>query len=97
MIELDSKSLVDLLVTKSSPPWKISPWWFQLISLYEEFQPTIMHTYREANTFADSLANVGVETEGNKVYLTEAELPSAARGCLKLDRLGFPTIRQLHI
>lgn len=93
VIELDSKTLVDLITSRAAPPWKALTWWSQLMLLYDEFQPAIVHTYREGNCFADSLATQGADLTYYRIFRSESELPRLARGCLRLDRLGLPNVR----
>lgn len=93
IVEMDSKIIVELLTNRSHPPWTAHPWWREAISISDRLQVRFIHTYREGNCFADSLANHGVIMEQNRLILQENELPRAARGFLRLDRIGLPYIR----
>ncbi|XVF16308.1 hypothetical protein REPUB_Repub10bG0020100 [Reevesia pubescens] len=62
IVELDSKCVVDWCNNKLTRPWKL---WdiFQIFDACVNLigKVSIVHTYREANGFADALAKVGVD------------------------------------
>ncbi|XP_071909633.1 uncharacterized protein [Coffea arabica] len=56
------------------------------------------HCYREANKVADALANVGIihPEQQVKVYECFHMLPRQARGEVRLDRIGMPSVRKVR-
>lgn len=57
IIEMDSKAIIELLLSKSTPPWSVLPQWREVVQFLNRFRPKLNHIYREANGLADSLAN----------------------------------------
>lgn len=78
IVEMDSKIIVELLTNRSHPPWTAHPWWREAISISDRLQVRFIHTYREGNCFADSLANHGVIMEQNRLILQENRATSGS-------------------
>ena len=59
----------------------------------------VSHCYREANRVADRLANVGVTRQIQSIITYENfdELPALARGEIRCDRIGIPSIRRRQL
>lgn len=53
----------------------------------------ITHIFREGNSLADNLANVGAATQMNAFYKDIQQLPHLAKGAYILDILQVPGIR----
>lgn len=93
IVELDNKTIVDLIQSRKQPPWFALQWWAEVIRLLEKFASTVTHSYREGNRFADAMANFGADSGSNRVILTDTLLPTQARGHLRMEKLGFPNVR----
>lgn len=65
---------------------------FQLESHFIEVQ----HCLREAYQVANSLSNIGSTHMGFRIHDQLVKLPKIARGAPRLDKLGFPTLRNIN-
>lgn len=54
----------------------------------------IAHVYREANSFADAMANLGVSSKVELTFINKHSLLMEASGALRLDKLAYPAIRR---
>ncbi|XP_071916259.1 uncharacterized protein [Coffea arabica] len=97
-IQLDSLVLVGVLQKTFQCPWHIRKEVWQIWQLLGD-SPRIAHCYREANKVADILSNVGVTHPGQQVRVYEhlRLIPQLARGALRLDRLGLPSVRKVRM
>lgn len=86
--------IVDLLNNREPPPWKSSYWWDEVLSFCDTYRPMVIHTYREGNQAADSLANHGIDTSSNSIFTRVQDLPRLAKGHIRLDKEGLPHIRE---
>ncbi|MQM05964.1 hypothetical protein Taro_038782 [Colocasia esculenta] len=77
-----------------APHWAVFPWWRGICDMIRILNPKLVHTYREGNQVADSLANFACTNESCLVFSELSELPFNARGALLVDRLGLPSFRQ---
>nr|XP_027108979.1 uncharacterized protein LOC113728817 [Coffea arabica] len=94
-VQSDSLLLVGILQNRIQCPWKIRREIRQIWQLVKD-PDRFSHCYREANKVADVLSNVGVFHPEHQVKLYEAfnSFPTMARGAIRLDRLGMPSIRK---
>ena len=94
-VQSDSLLLVGILQNRIQCPWKIRREIRQIWQLVKD-PDRFSHCYREANKVADALSNVGVFHPEHQVKLYEAfnSFPTMARGAIRLDRLGMPSIRK---
>ncbi|XP_027150296.1 uncharacterized protein LOC113750530 [Coffea eugenioides] len=93
-VELDSLVLVHILLGKASCPWGVYHEIQQLLELRGHFL-RVSHCLRQANQVADALSNVGCAQGGEKIYTSSLALPPEARGAMRLDRVGVPSVRRM--
>ncbi|MQL86862.1 hypothetical protein Taro_019391 [Colocasia esculenta] len=62
--------------------------------ILQTLKPKIVHTFREGNQVADSLASQACVIHRNSIFLCLSDLPTAARGSLIIDKAGLPSFRQ---
>ena len=67
----------------------------ELVALQHHLH-AVTHSFREANTPVDRLANIGTDSSLNMVYDSVVELPGLVRGDFKMDNLGIPSIHLLR-
>ncbi|XP_027166413.1 uncharacterized protein LOC113766418 [Coffea eugenioides] len=97
VIQSDSLLLTEILKRRYHCPWHIRREVEQIWHLVGEAR--FVHCYREANKVADILSNVGVSHSQQlvRVYDSELDLPVLARGEVRLNRLGLPSIRRVRL
>nr|XP_027101811.1 uncharacterized protein LOC113722787 [Coffea arabica] len=95
-IQSDSLVLIGILQKRIHCPWKIRRE-IRHIWQFVEDPDRFSHCYREANTVADALSNVGVSHPEHQLKLYDSfhMFPTMARGAIRLDRLGMPSIRKI--
>nr|XP_027102884.1 uncharacterized protein LOC113724156 [Coffea arabica] len=93
-VELDSLVLVHILLGKATYPWSVYHEIQQLLGLRGHFL-TVRHCLRQANQVADALSNVGCAQGREEVYTSSIALPRVARGTMRLDRGGVPSVRRI--
>ena len=95
-IQADSLLLIGILQGRLHCPWHIKREVEQILSLAGE-RPIFMHCYRESNKVADILSNEGVShpLEEVRIYDSWYTIPLLARGEIRLNRLGVPSIRRI--
>nr|XP_027075960.1 uncharacterized protein LOC113699812 [Coffea arabica] len=93
LVEVDSKALVQLVVSGAIAKWPLCNSLRKVRGLLEVFSAAISHVYREANVPADRLAAVGVI--GSQVYEQGHQLPAVVRSAILLDSRGVPGVRWL--
>nr|XP_027098141.1 LRR receptor-like serine/threonine-protein kinase EFR isoform X2 [Coffea arabica] len=96
-VQSDSLLLVGIIQRSTQCPWQIRREIRQIWKLLQE-PIHFSHCYREANTVADALSNVGVSHPHQKVkvYDSFTMFPREARGAIRLDKLGLPSIRKIR-
>ena len=95
-VQSDSLVLIGILQRRFQCPWQIRREVFQIWQLAEG-PGQFSHCFREANTVADILANEGLlhPLDPIRVYDQPSRLPQLARGAVRLDKLGLPSLRFL--
>ncbi|XP_027118292.2 uncharacterized protein [Coffea arabica] len=95
-VQSDSLVLIGIIQRRTQYPWQIRREVNQIWKLVED-PARFSHCYREANTVADALSNVGIShpQQQIKVYDTFSMFPRLARGAICLDRLGMPSLRKI--
>lgn len=92
-IEGDSKLLIDCIKGTCATSWRAKTIVENIVTLLQKFDfMKINHVYREANSVADALANLGHEEEDSRIWFNK--LPSRASYALTLDQLGLGCGRQ---
>lgn len=89
----DCAVLVEACRKKEVPCWMAFPWWNKILSFLRGCGCQVQHIFREGNQVADSLASYACNRLSNFVFVKEMDLPRAARGALRVDRMGLPTFR----
>ncbi|KAH0645546.1 hypothetical protein KY284_033430 [Solanum tuberosum] len=93
IIETDSMIMADMIKGKNVMMWQMQDIVMQITKIMKEGNFQINHCFREANSVADALANIGV-TEKHEAFFTSACcLPRQVKVALKNDQDGLPNIR----
>lgn len=93
IIEMDSKVLYYCLSQGFKPPWSCIYLIRAILFMKSERHFTFSHCFREANSVADGLANLGVDSSSETEFFLTADLPRAIKGNLLLDAAGFSYVR----
>ena len=95
-VQSDSLVLIGILQRRFQCPWQIRKEVFQIWQLAEGPEQ-FSHCFREANKVVDILANEGLlqPLDPIRVYDQPSRLPQLARGAVRLDKLGLPSLRFL--
>ncbi|XP_027118631.2 uncharacterized protein [Coffea arabica] len=94
LVEVDSKALVQLVVSGAIAKWPLCNILRKVRGLLEGFSASVSHIFREANSSADRLAAVG--TGGVCLYDHVHQLPAIVRASIVLDSRGVPGVRWLN-
>lgn len=87
-IEGDSKLLIDCIKGTCATSWRAKTIVENIVTLLQKFDfMKINHVYREANSVADALANLGHEEEDSRIWFNK--LPPRASSALTFDQLGL--------
>ena len=97
-IQVDSLVLVGILQRRLQCPWMIRREVKQIWDMVED-ATHFAHCYKEANKVADRLANEGASTSNHdiSIYNHFSAIPRLARGEIRVDRLGIPSIRRRKV
>lgn len=88
-IESDPLLLINCLNNVISTPWNIIYTVRGIKLLLHSFKEyKISHILSEGNMFADVMANLGIQTKTDQQFTDPAQLPTEAKGILRLDCLG---------
>ena len=94
IVESDSLVLVQIMKGSCPCPWRMTYIMHEVASQARQLGFTINHIYREANQVADCLAGIGCSMGSTTTIWTSwAELPTAAKGPYRLDKIGYPSLR----
>lgn len=93
-LELDSQTLVNLLLDIVSCPWQIHYYVRTIKELLSKHTYRITHVFREANTTSDLLANVAIELQSKLIYHSVQDLPKHIQGSYILDKASLPNLRK---
>ena len=96
-VQSDSLLLVGIIQQRIPCPWEIRREVRQIWKLLED-PVHLSHCYREANTVADTLSNVGTSHPHQqvKVYDSFSMFPREAREAIRLDKLGLSSVRKIR-
>ncbi|KAK4707022.1 hypothetical protein R3W88_033409 [Solanum pinnatisectum] len=98
LLEVDSQPLVDWIMAKTKPPWSVNTQVQQLKALIGQTSNfRCEHTYREANSVADSLAKQSHKITSPNIYSNSQKLPKEARAHYQLDMLEMANFRRRKI
>ncbi|XP_012843177.1 PREDICTED: uncharacterized protein LOC105963331 [Erythranthe guttata] len=92
-IELDAEVTVRLLLHTDKGHWSLQSFLTAIRNSLSTLEYRIIHIYREGNTVADVLANLGCQTELALTFTT-AEIPRPIQQMIRMDQLGYPSFRQ---
>lgn len=90
-IECDSLVVANWLIDKKCTVWYLWNFWDKVVALLEEFDFSINHCFREANSVADLSAKEGAQGV-NKVVRNVGLLDIKTRGLCRLDKSGMAYI-----
>ncbi|XP_055824484.1 uncharacterized protein LOC129893019 [Solanum dulcamara] len=90
ILEVDSQLLLKWLQQEAKPPWSIKELLDKLNNIIHQFQEfSCNHTFREANSTADSLSKYSHKCSAPELYFNKQDLPKEARALMELDMLGM--------
>ncbi|XP_071917245.1 uncharacterized protein [Coffea arabica] len=91
LVEVDSKSLVDLLNAGAMSRWPLCNTLRRIQALLSSLSATVSHVFREANASADALTGLRLPS---KLFCTSLpQLPHLVRATVYLDSREFPSLR----
>ncbi|OVA15187.1 Ribonuclease H domain [Macleaya cordata] len=91
LVNVDSKLVVSWFQNKCQVPWTLLHWWHKIRELAEGLDIAVVHVYRELNTLADFMASLGLESNIDRLFLSD--FPTRLEGLARLDRIGIPYVR----
>ncbi|XP_055826362.1 uncharacterized protein LOC129894731 [Solanum dulcamara] len=98
ILEVDSQLLLKWLQQEAKPPWSIKELLDKLNNIINQFQEfSYNHTFREANSTADSLSKHSHKCSVPELYFNKQDLPKEARALMELDMLGMVRNRALFL
>ncbi|KAK4731482.1 hypothetical protein R3W88_024470 [Solanum pinnatisectum] len=98
ILEVDSQLLVDWIMSKSTPPWRISTLVLKLQHLIKQAQGfQCKHTFREANFVADTLAKHSHQIPNPQIYSSYQQLPKESIAYYQLDLIEMANFRRRKI
>ncbi|XP_058068833.1 uncharacterized protein LOC131218172 [Magnolia sinica] len=80
IVESDFKVVINLLMEKSSTPWRWKPWVARINALMQLGSFTFNHILREGNDPVYSMARARSGNQATTLYLHMASLPEQVRG-----------------
>ncbi|KAK4706306.1 hypothetical protein R3W88_034140 [Solanum pinnatisectum] len=97
-LEVDSQILVDWIMAKTKPLWSVNTQVQQMKALIGQTSNfRCKHTYREANSVADSLAKQSHKIMSPSIYSNSQQLPKEARAHYQLDMMEMENFRRRKI
>ncbi|KAF5203732.1 Ribonuclease h domain [Thalictrum thalictroides] len=63
ILQVDSKLALDWFTNSIQIPWTLRVWWRHVHLLASKLNITAIHNYREANSLADYLSKMGMQTK----------------------------------
>ena len=91
-IETDSQILLRLLNSNQPWPWSIFVILKEAKFFLSQVSSTFRHVYREVNTVADLLANMAATNCFSQTF-SGLTIPQYCKGLVRLDQLGYPSVR----
>lgn len=91
--EIDSKNVVDYLSGTNATPWNFWNFVDSILTHQRNFNATITHVYREANSVADSLASFGSNISSLASFNSLNSLPLRIHFLCLCDVRGLPVVR----
>ena len=92
MVEGDFKIIIDAMYDIGAVPPSVLPV-FRRIRKLPFAGISYLHTYREGNAVADSLASIGSSSNRFLIFPMLQSLPRSIRGLCNVDRLGIGRLR----
>ncbi|KAK6773985.1 hypothetical protein RDI58_029224 [Solanum bulbocastanum] len=86
VIEMDSLSLMKMILKTWRVPWEIAEILEYIIREVQQQQVTIKHIYREGNQIADYLANLAIDQTEIQDYENFVELPKIVNRIINMDK-----------
>ncbi|KAM7488940.1 hypothetical protein LguiB_026424 [Lonicera macranthoides] len=62
-------------------------------NILDKMNYVLLHTFRENNSGADFLANLGCESKKKVNFVGVENLPKKLKGMSRMDRMGIPNVR----
>ncbi|XP_055835240.1 uncharacterized protein LOC129903721 [Solanum dulcamara] len=98
ILEVDSQLLLKWMQQEAKPPWSIKELLDKLNNIINQFQEfSCNHTFREANSTADSLSKHSHKCSVPELYFNKQDLPKEARALMELDMLGMANFRRRRL
>ncbi|XP_059315633.1 uncharacterized protein LOC132066321 [Lycium ferocissimum] len=93
ILETDSLLIKNVVDGVWEIPWCVITEVERIRKMKAEFNVIIQHVYREGNTLADFLTNLAFDFAGTQSFNSFAELPSAGKKILNLDKHQVPNLK----
>ena len=91
-LETDSQLVTLAFNSSSMGPWIIRNRWLNCMYRIRQMRFFVSHIFRDGNTCADSLANIGLSLTSSDLFSSDS-LPDSIRGEYNRNRLGMPNFR----
>lgn len=91
-LETDSQLVYLALKSSSIIPWPLRNRWHNCMNYVRSISFTFSHVYREGNSCADGMANLGLSLPYN-FLAWYSSIPEVIRGEYNMNRLGLPKFR----
>ena len=92
IVEMDSMVVISWWLRGRCGVWYLEDFWEEIVELACTVHCRFQHVYREGNRVADWLAKAGA-LGSEWVFSSSYNLPRVLRGLIRLDSLGFPSLR----
>jgi ribonuclease HI len=93
-LELDSTLVVKAFKSAMLVPWSLRNRWQNCLSLTQNMNFIVSHVFREGNSCADGLANVGLSLDRLTIW---NEIPLVIKEIFEANRISKPFFRVLYI
>jgi ribonuclease HI len=94
-LETDSQLVCLALKSSSCVPWSLRNRWNNCIAFVRNINFIFSHIYRERNSCADGMANIGLNLPMN-LFVWYSDIPDNIRGEYTRNRTGLPNFRFVH-
>jgi ribonuclease HI len=91
-LETDSQLVTLAFRSSSCIPWGLRNRWQNCIARLRSMRFVVSHIYREGNSCADGLANIGLHMSSFDLFWSDS-IPDSIRGEYTRNRLGMPNFR----
>lgn len=94
-LETDSQLVYLALKSSSCFHWILRNRWNNCLPFFRSINFTFSHIYREGNSCADGMANIGLNLPINH-FVWYSDIPDSIRGEYIRNMIGLPKFRVVH-